>query len=498
VSAQPVSHPPELGDALASEVEYLISLLLSEYSGDVLNHVNACTAAAYYLETDHPLLRRLAKSLSELPAAQGADLVFDMLLRFSAAALMGEKGLPVSCEALRRGFWVINEDDSKPVPPFLAIEYIYEEWKVNPQFVLGQGIYSNFLFVQYLARLYTHCGIGVPRKERKAAVQQALKMVDYIERAWSQKQLPSLVMISWALLVASSAALLDVPAQVRRPLDIAVRIAQRPETWNQLEPADLVNLCHIGISVNVLLDDYPREIEFLVPLIEALLGRSLIHDQKAFGDLRLVGLRLAGLRCALDDAAVDRVRHELDAAETLDVIVAIRHILDGFYRRLYEFRQSLKENNFDLNAVSAESLHALINTVARDDIHKMVKDPIDTLESRRGDCKAVTALASVILIYAGIQANVCIYYGKDFARDGTNHIFVEWIGQTSLFGNSPRVYIDQGAPLGQPNRDAVKHDDLIVRYPLQAIASVSIKKILSELTRWRRNKLARHRAGQGS
>jgi len=443
-------------------------------SGDALNHVNASTAFTLYLDSCHPAFDGLFDSIRFLPASHGADISYDVLLRFSAAALVGKENIVDShglvSALLGQGYEVSSQE--------YRVEYLYEKWQENP-LSLCCDYFSCFLFGQYVQRLSTHPTASIRESDKNAVLHQMLGFVPQLWNAYASGQVSDMRFVSLLMLVASTVSGLGDDKKGELLLNQAIGTLQELKLpdLSSLINREFDNICFIGLNT-FYLKDHCRDVAdgLAERFIKPCLYESQSPTDPDYMSPRNLALRLFGIRCVLSDDEAEEIAKEFCAGCEFSSIMQIRQFLKSAMSYRIRLRKKLEDNGFSFDEVSPKSIHDYVQKIKVRE-SKFVKHPLDTVEQNEGDCKAVAALVALISLEAGMDASICIYHGQDVSFSQPNHLYIEC--KDTATGS--RIPIDIKSQYGKVN-DCVSDSRIVTPYPIASLIDLRQSEIVADLS----------------
>ncbi len=474
-----------LFDNLIEDARFLVKIIMSDKSGDVLNHVNACSAFRAYLAPDHWMFNKLIEPLELLPISHGAGKFYDLILRFSASALINHTEINLSSELpfLRN---IIAEYDNTIVKRnTVNVDHLYDLWKNDKFTIHNSEPRAFFLFVQYVVRLNCDSKIEISNKEIERLLALSFKISTPINiKTLSIEQIANLISIY--LLGASNSHRFKNTEVTKHFVNIVSELVSildrcigppndKTDEYNAIFTFD--NVCFIGYNL-YLLDEYPNLIP-LKTIVENRILHSYGDEEQRYREPRHTSLRLLGMRFLLSEKNVAQITHELEVGDEFATVLDIRKILQSV--KYKELENILSKRGFSLTNFNYSELHTLINSIENRQTRGRVQHPLDTLNTNSGDCKAVAALAALLLLINDMPAYLSLSLAKDFDPSKENHVFVEIINKKDIWGKKPDVLpVDRTLKLGEYHQSILK--DKLIRYDIQELIKTKEIEILSDLS----------------
>ena len=463
------------------EAATLTNGILGTHSGDSLNHLNAIFAIEHYLDKEHPLFDALSPALGVLPASHGMHQRIDIFFRFSTAALIGRKHIEKPSLGMLKALDIYGSEANKS----LEVNYLFNIWRSDP-FKLCQNPYLTYLFGQYVARLHEHCEeVEIKPTYRTAIVYQMIGATQKLFGQLNSREMPLVDFVAQVLLATSASVALGELDRARdllsstQPLDQIIEELKSDLSTRNLYGQEFDQVCFIGINAFSLKSKFPDESQLLLEFVDGLLRPTLGDPKYDNGDLRRVALRLAGLRCVMPEPIKKKVVAEFEAGMELKDFLEIRNILLSSVQTRDLNNQISRTRGADLQDITPEALRQLANKIEYQQIFHTVMPPWQTLRDLRGDCKALSALLSMIILENGKKGNLCIVFGQDMESEKNNHMFVEWVRGD----DKTNIPIDFDALLKEFHQEV--DPDLVLRFPLSSLVQEDYALIVQRLAEHR-------------
>ena len=455
----------------------------SNQIGDILNHVNSCTAIRLYVDSKHPFCRGLSESLSHLPASQGADPIYDFLLRLGAAALLEVDTIERVSQAMLNGFRILDGDSDAILPHSIPTEYMLNIWRQDRLNVLSAGFLSNLLFVQYVARLHKILDIDISETERVAVAHQGVGTISVLDAVLPAEKALQIIASKLMLTVSCYQMEIDVAAEsilksAFRSQENMLKILKYDDSKFKLNDSNIEQACFIAYN-SKMLERYVTtdDIEIFKDVSNAIIKDALSVGW-GVGDVRKTALKLCGLKTFMTSENVEIVASEFRNASEWDIFLKAKELLSEFASYSSEMANLLQSYSIQLGAITVEGLKQLSSKMKFSELNGPIQHPCTTLISGKGDCRAITMLNAILAATSGINASIVLYPGIAL-NDKNNHVFIEVYDELSPF--TPKgQFIDQ--PEGIKFIQNIKHPNALIRYPIDWLVQEKSEIILKDIT----------------
>jgi len=445
------------------------------FVGDSLNLINICTMYREYLPEKSSTLSRLFDGIKNLPKSLAADTAYDVILRASSATLLGFDQIIDYTD-----LFPLDSDDGEKSKHERATDFLYHFWQKKP-LELAINQFSLFLLGQYFYRLQDR-GAAILEKDRYAITHQMLGFLPSLIREAQNEEMTFYRLIDQLLFGAVICYKLDVE-HIGRTFFSIFR-GNLPRFMEDVAKAENVkgfvenNVESIGFmlyNLSLLPDTMAEEIAPIRNTFKKLALSEFYLKVLFEHDLRINAIALQGLKSIIEEPLRKKISNELNSVCDFSALVEMKRLLEKSIEYRAKLDKLLDKNGFPLTSQTVKDIHQFIQKIKFKSIDSLVHHPVNTVESMKGDCKAISTLVALLALEQGIRGKVCLYIGDEFDA-GNNHIYIE------LFDDELEKYVivDHGAELGHFHK-CVENPDYIIKYPLNSLLKNKENEFLDDI-----------------
>jgi hypothetical protein len=455
--------------------------VINRFYGDSLNLINICTLYSEYLKNNSEIFQLLFSGINNLPKSHAADSEIDLLLRISSVTLLGFNEIIDNSDTLKHYF---NEKSQKSY----HVSILYDIWKKNPlKFCRSQ--FTILLFGQYLSRLIKKYNYKIDQASLNAFAHQILGYLPSIIDNLENKECDHFLIFSH--LIFGAIICYDLKVEnvgnnfiqafylyfnnfmdyLKRSYDkrLLIEIIQKEKE----------HISFISYNLSRLPKLYSKQFRHIVKFIEKCLLNDIYISLLQNNDLRVSSICLLGLKPYLKKDLINKISKELSTGYGFSMILQMKDILKKSVEYRLLLRKKLENKGINFNNIQ---INDIINLIYQFDFQPFVhyiKHPINTILSRKGDCKALATVISIIALETGIRGNICLYFGADINQAVNNHVYIE------LYDKSKDKFI----PINKaPNYKGIFSqisENYIIKYPINSLIKNTNEIIIEDISSYR-------------